>query len=126
MDILNWLNAIFGSQGLPIVFLLGGLLVFIYVMIGPTLWWDWQERRQFESLSANTFREVIRLYSNQPQPTSEEIRALLLKLSDDYAGRLDWKAGTRAVVGELIRRQRTEEALSILRVLASEEQKAAV
>ncbi len=66
MDILNWLNAIFGPQGLPIIFLLGGLLVFIYVMIGPTLLRDWRREGQRRGKGSVSNSDGTLQEKNQP------------------------------------------------------------
>ncbi len=69
MNIWNWLNAIFGPQGVPIVLLLTGVLVFVYVLIGPTLWRDWQERKRLK----HKLDDLLKAFrENSPQESKSD------------------------------------------------------
>jgi Ca2+/Na+ antiporter len=40
--IMNWVKS---SRDAPIIALFSGILIFVLIMTGPTLWHDWKERR---------------------------------------------------------------------------------
>jgi len=43
--LIGWLNSIFGSTGAPVAVLLFGIVIFVVIVSGPTLWSDWHDRR---------------------------------------------------------------------------------
>ena len=80
------LNSILGSQGISIFLLLGGLLIFIYVMIGPTLWRDWLRHRERQRKIEHELNDVIENFSNASEARRSAIQSLEVLLKRAPSG----------------------------------------
>lgn len=47
--LIGWLNSVFGSTGAPVAVLLLGIVTFVVIASGPTLWSDWRNRRLYKN-----------------------------------------------------------------------------
>jgi len=50
--LIGWLNSVFGSTGTPVAVLLLGIVTFVVIASGPTLWSDWRSRRLYKNRAA--------------------------------------------------------------------------
>jgi len=47
--LIAWLNSVFGSTEAPVAVLLLGIVAFVVIASGPTLWSDWRDRRLYKN-----------------------------------------------------------------------------
>jgi len=47
--LIGWLNSVFGSTGAPVAVLLLGIVTFVVIASGPTLWSDWRNGRLYKN-----------------------------------------------------------------------------